>query len=62
LRTKFIVVALVLTAVTSCCNFGVIAAIEGFAGSRDRILAIMEAMILFNDGTSGQIFKCLSVQ
>ncbi|SYZ74603.1 exported hypothetical protein [Candidatus Zixiibacteriota bacterium] len=30
--------------------------------SIDSIKAIMEAEIQFNDGTSGQVFKCLSVQ
>ena len=28
--------------------------------SRDRIRAIMEAPIPFNDGTSSQVFKCVS--
>ena len=30
--------------------------------SRDRIRAIMEAPIPFNDGTTGQVFTCISAQ
>jgi hypothetical protein len=30
--------------------------------SRDRIQTIMEAPIPFNDGTTGQVFKCVSVR
>jgi len=30
--------------------------------SRDSIQAIMEATILLNDGTSGQVFKCISTE
>jgi hypothetical protein len=30
--------------------------------SQDSIKAVMEATIFFNDGTSGQVFKCLSVE
>ncbi len=30
--------------------------------SRDRIQAIMEAPIPFNDGTTGVVFKCVAVQ
>ncbi len=30
--------------------------------SRDRIRAIMEAPIPFNDGTTGVVFKCIAVQ
>ncbi len=30
--------------------------------SRDRIRAIMEAPIRFKDGTTGQVFKCVSAQ
>ncbi len=29
--------------------------------SRDRIRGIMEAPVPFNDGTTGQVFRCLSV-
>ena len=30
--------------------------------NRDSIRTIMEATILFNDGTSGQVFKCISTE
>ncbi len=30
--------------------------------SRDRIRAIMEAPVPFNDGTTGVVFKCIAVQ
>jgi hypothetical protein len=30
--------------------------------TRDSIKAVMEKEILFEDGTSGQVFKCLSIE